>query len=386
MNESAMMRRMLWQIVWQKFRKKWLGMAALVVVSLFVLVGVYAPFLAGSKPIVCGFEGKVYFPLFRYLFFQGFYTKRLDLFFNLMIFTLPLMIWRFRVGVLVQLVAFVGLILFPLSDPAVDLGLEAKRRAAGVEYGAKEYLNAYGKMEPEWAVMPLVSHFHWQEDAIGSGLKRINGKDLVAALIFGVRISLVVGVTAVMLSLLIGIPFGAFAGFYGGKLDIVLSRLLEIWEAMPTFFMLLMVVAIAQSKSIFLVVAVLGFFGWTGFSRFLRAEVLKQRNLSYVEACRSVGMRDRRVLFRHVLPNAIPPLLTLLPFSLMAAITSEAGLSFLGLGEEGSCSWGVLMDEGRAVFPGRGELLWPPAFALTLLLVAIALVGDALRDALDPRT
>ena len=154
---------------------------------------------------------------------------------------------------------------------------------------------------------------------------------------------------------------------------------------MPTFFMLLLIVAITQSKSLFLIMGVLGIFGWTGFGRFIRGEALKQRNLPYVLACKNLGFRHPRIMFSHILPNAIPPILTLLPFSMMAAITSEAALSFLGLGEEGSTSWGVLMSEGRSVFPGESYLLWPPAILLTLLLVSIALVGDALRDAIDPK-
>jgi peptide/nickel transport system permease protein len=154
---------------------------------------------------------------------------------------------------------------------------------------------------------------------------------------------------------------------------------------MPTFFMLLLVVAITQSKSIFLVVAVIGLFSWPNFSRYIRGEFFKQRNLPYVEACHALGFRNPYIMFSHILPNAIPPLLTLLPFAVMGAITSEAGLSFLGLGEEGSCSWGVLMDEGRTAFPGESYLLWPPAVLLTIFLVAIALVGDALRDAIDPK-
>lgn len=216
-------------------------------------------------------------------------------------------------------------------------------------------------------------------------LTRLNRKDFTAALIFGVRVSLVVGLIAVAIALLIGVPLGCIAGFYGGKLDILLCRLIEVWESMPTFFMLLFVVAILQSKSIFLVITVIGIFGWMGFTRFIRGEFFKQRNLSYVEACRSLGFSDRRIMFSHILPNALPPLLTLLPFAMMGAISAEAGLSFLGLGEEGSSSWGVLMDEGRNAFPGESYLLWPPAILLTLLLIAIALVGDALRDALDPK-
>jgi peptide/nickel transport system permease protein len=249
------------------------------------------------------------------------------------------------------------------------------------------------KVTVEW--MPLLSSFHWEDDAGGQQslnqyvdwwhLTRINRKDLLAGLLFGVRISMTVGLTAVLLSLVIGIPMGALAGYYGGRFDMVVFRLIEIWESMPVFFMLLMVVAITQSKSIFLVVAVLGIFGWTGFSRYIRGEFLKQRHLPYVDACRAMGFGDARIVFSHILPNAIPPLLTLLPFAILGAITSEAGLSFLGLGEEGSCSWGVLMDEGRTAFPGESYLLWPPALMLTGLLVAIALVGDALRDALDPK-
>lgn len=244
-------------------------------------------------------------------------------------------------------------------------------------------------------VMPLISHFHWEDDAGGSqalnqvipwwDLTRVNRKDLLAALIFGIRISLSVGIIAVGIALVIGIPIGAFAGFYGGTFDIITCRLLEIWESMPTFFMLLIVVAMMQSKSIFIVITVIGLFGWTTFTRFIRGEFFKQRNLPYVEACRAQGFNDLYTIFSHILPNAMPPILTLLPFSIMGAITSEAGLSFLGLGEEGSCSWGVLMDEGRTAFPAESYLLWPPAILLTVLLVAIALVGDALRDSIDPK-
>jgi peptide/nickel transport system permease protein len=246
-----------------------------------------------------------------------------------------------------------------------------------------------------YEVMPLLRPFHWEDDAGGDqglnrfvswwDLTRINRKDMVASLIFGVRVSLSVGLLAIGLALLIGIPIGAVAGYYGGKLDLFVYRLIEIWESMPTFFMLLMIVDFLQSKSIFLIIGVIGLFGWTGFSRFVRGEFFRQKQLLYVEACHALGYPDKRIIFSHLLPNAIPPLLTLVPFAVMGAITSEAALSFLGLGEEGSNSWGVLMDEGRSAFPSESYLLWPPAILLTILLVAIALVGDSLRDALDPK-
>ncbi len=415
-------------------------LAALIIV-LFVIVGIYAPFLASSKPLFVIFDGKWYFPLFRYLFYSGFYTKKIDLFFNVLMFTLPIYLFFRRPYWLVPFLSvalFAYLLISPVRDPAwgesnykeLNAVLRYRQRKSQHEnfvrkYGTDKPLRtlwqidqdnlARGLEDPSkreflltsqealaaqsklitFEIMPLLRPFHWEDDAGGQqalnkrvkwyDLTRINRKDLVASLIFGVRISLIVGMTAVLISLVIGIPIGAIAAYYGGRTDIWLSRFIEIWEAMPTFFMLLMLIAITQSKSIFLVVAAIGVFGWTAFSRYLRAEVLKQRSLPYVEACHAMGFRSFRILFHHILPNAIPPLLTLLPFSMMAAITSEAGLSFLGLGEEGSTSWGVLMDEGRTAFPGESYLLWPPAILLTVLLIAIAIVGDALRDKLDPK-
>lgn len=491
-----------WLMIWRQFCKHTLGKAALVVVLIFCLVGVYAPFLAASKPLIVQYDGEWFFPLLRYLFYQGYYTKRLDIFFNLLMFTFPatllavyLLNWRKRwrniaIGLLfvVQIALFIYFAYGPSRDPAFDPVLSRQRQEALHSHPLPSwdfdlhFLNSYGKLnlalryqqrylqhqrlqkyasfydskklfqglptlwqgerdnedqeikrlkdilaneseskeskayaeasinyildKRQWMesqqkllhyeMMPLVRPFHWEDDAGGSQslnqlvpfweLTRINRKDLMAALIFGVRISLVVGILSVGLALAIGLPIGALAGFYGGTFDIIVSRLLEIWEAMPTFFMLLMIVAITQSKSIFLVIAIIGIFGWTSFSRYLRGEFFKQRNLPYTEACRALGYNDSKIIFSHIFPNAIPPVLTLLPFAIMGAITSEAGLSFLGLGEEGSCSWGVLMDEGRTAFPSESYLLWPPAILLTVLLVAIAMVGDSFRDALDPKT
>lgn len=489
-----------WQLVWKQFKYHRLGLAALVIIILFCLVGVYAPFLASSKPIAVKYHGEWYFPLFRYMFYTGFFTKRLDIFYNLLIFILPLFLgaffllkkWKTIRNIALALILVLQLSLFVYlsykspRDPEAERALLRQREIALKKENYPlnwdfdlRYMTSYAKLnlllrqwerkkqqvrlEPyeekykelthrpfptlwnlehiheeeqiaylkkaienkpdseeaksaqirldyietrnkwiaeetkhlKYIVMPLIRPFHWEDDAGGDQqlnklipwyeLTRITRKDLVAALIFGVRVSIMVGILAVGLSLLIGVPIGAVAGFYGGNLDIAVSRLLEIWESMPTFFMLLLFVAITQSKSIFLVIGVIGLFSWPTFSRYIRGEFFKQRSLPYVEACRALGFHNRYIMFTHILPNAIPPVLTLLPFAIMGAITAEAALSFLGLGEEGSCSWGVLMDEGRSSFPGESYLLWPPAMLLTILLVAIALVGDALRDALDPR-
>ncbi|MBS0638073.1 MAG: ABC transporter permease subunit, partial [Verrucomicrobia bacterium] len=118
----------------------------------------------------------------------------------------------------------------------------------------------------------------------------------------------------------------------------------------------------------------------------IRAETFRQREMLYVDASKAIGFPDRTILLRHILPNSILAVLALLPFDIMAAVSREAALAFLGLGEEQSCSWGVLMDEGRAAFPADSSLLWPPAIVLTILLVAIASVGQSLQAALDPKT
>lgn len=469
----------IWHSVWKQYRRHPLGMGALVVLLLFVVVGIYAPLLASSKPLVVQYEGVWYFPLFRYLFYPEFFTKKLDIFYNLLMFTFPLFATAlclmqkrpqaafhlFLIAVVLQCSIFLALVFFPPKNPAASLPLphiemsqhghwedelqtlspygklnlvlryqqallqrqrlavyerkylgvaEETRRTSplfpslwNLTFGqeASSQLSDYFKERSVWLekqlplltleVMPFLRPFHWEDDAGGDqllnrlvswwDLTRINRKDMVSALLFGIRISLSVGLLAIGLALLIGIPIGAIAGYFGGKWDLIAYRLIEIWESMPTFFMLLMVVAFLQSKSIFLIIATIALFGWTSFSRFIRGEFFRQKALPYVEACHALGYTDRRIIFSHILPNAIPPLLTLIPFAMMGAITSEAGLSFLGLGEEGSNSWGVLMDEGRSAFPAESDLLWPPAILLTLLLVSIALIGDTLRDALDPK-
>lgn len=490
-----------WHALWKRFRAHKLGLGAAYFLGAFILVGVYAPVFASSKPFAVCWNGTWYFPFFRYLLYSGFYSKSIDLFFNILMFTLPFFVLAFifkrkllfLLTLLVQFSLFFYVALTPPRDPSSDPQLNAQKYHS-LQYSLLssqqkltweedlKYMSPYAQLnlivqdmllkaqyerlqpyreayatakgdpnarlptlwemkqqnsEQELAsyrellktgdkkeqaqaeahiryfadraawlkseegnvthmFLPLMRTFHWEDDAGGGQtLNRIipwyertrtNGKDLVSALIFGIRVSLVVGMLAIALALSIGVPIGAFSGYYGGKWDIFTFRMIEIWESMPTFFMLLFVVAITESKSIFLVIGIIGLFGWTGFSRFIRGEVLKQRKLHYVEACRAIGFRNKRIIFTQILPNAVPPLLTLLPFAVMGAISSEAGLSFLGLGEEGSCSWGVLMDEGRHAFPAESYLLWPPAFLLTALLVSIALVGDNLRDSLDPKS
>ncbi|AQT77573.1 ABC transporter permease [Chlamydia gallinacea] len=242
---------------------------------------------------------------------------------------------------------------------------------------------------------PLLSTFHWEDDAGGSRdmnkyvrwweLTRITRKDLLASLIFGIRIALVVGGISVAIALLIGIVVGLISGYFGGTTDIILSRFTEIWETMPMLFILMLVVSITQIKSLILDTVLLGCFGWTGFSRYIRIETLRQRNMPYVLSATNMCYSHYHIMVHQILPNAIVPTIALLPFSVMAMISCEAGLTFLGLGEESSSSWGSIMREGVTAFPSESAILWPPAILLTTLLMAIALIGDGVRDALDPK-
>ena len=534
--------RSYWQDIWKKFWEQKSGVFGSIILIFFVLLALYAPFLASSKPIALHFGNDWYFPLFRYYFSSSFYSKGIDLFFNVLGVGFPLYLlsffiprsWRFfylSCSTAILCAIFLLFSLLVTLDPANDSRLAKKEQAelvleekAQADLGAffrprypfpsftndLLYMNRYAKLNfvldayllkeqndhiqnelaqehaytlynvnqehiknhlesltkivqnglqsygvrrkeentlrkklfehvkelaPEkekklamltqenrdfeevqnrlwyiqdkekwlneeikkisYILMPLIRPFHWEDDAGGDqalnlklgflDLSRINRQDLLSALIFGARISLFVGILATLISLAIGIPLGLISGFYGAKVDIILCRLVEVWESMPAFFMLLLIVTLLETKSIFLIISVIALFSWTTSFRFVRAETFRQREMLYVDAGRALGFSDSRILFCHLLANSIVPVIALLPFDMMGAITREAGLAFLGLGEEQSCSWGELMDEGRAAFPAESALLWPPAIALTILLIGIAFVGDALHNAMDPK-
>ncbi len=448
-----------------------MGIALLAV---FLFMALYAPFLASSKPIVVAYKGKLYFPLFRYLLSTAFFTKKIDIFFNLLGLFFPFFFERgcFKFLSLLFVVLFGYFGFFAEINPASSPYLNQQKEALILQLDRDkdetilpswdidlEYMNDYAKLnlvldeynkkktsdavkkalghegytrysidlahEKEliakaenererdyiierrawlnreeglisYVLWPPFSNHHWEDDVGGEqaqNLKlpftldtRINRKDLMSALIFGSRISLFVGIISTLLALGIGVPLGLVAGYYGSRLDIILCRFVEVWEAMPVFFMLLLVVSILQTKSIFVVILVISIFSWMSAFRFVRAETFRQRELLYVDASKAIGFPDSFILLRHILPNSILAVLALLPFDIMAAVTREAGLAFLGLGEEISCSWGVLMDEGRVAFPADASLLWPPAIILTVLLIAIAFVGQALHAAMDPKS
>jgi peptide/nickel transport system permease protein len=209
------------------------------------------------------------------------------------------------------------------------------------------------------------------------------GRDVLARAIHGARVSLAVGCLATALLMGIGVTIGALAGYFGGRLDLVLSRGIEVVVSFPLLFLVLVAVAFL-GPSLWNVVLVLGCVGWTGVARLTRSEFQRQRELEYVSAARALGFGWPRIVVRHVLPNALGPLLVAATFSVAGAILVEAALSFLGYGVRvPTPSWGALTSESRELSNWWLQLF--PGLFLFATVLCVQLVGDALRDALDPR-
>ena len=211
------------------------------------------------------------------------------------------------------------------------------------------------------------------------------GRDLLSRIIWGSRVSLKVGFVAVGIAIMIGIVIGSIAGFYGGRTDAVLMRFVDIMLAFPTFFLILAVIAILE-PSIFTIMAVIGVTSWMDVARLVRAEFLTLKERDYVDAARAIGVSNRRLMFRHILPNALSPVFVSATFGVAGAILIESGLSFLGLGvQPPDPSWGNILTAGKDNIEVAWWLSLYPGLAILVTVLSYNLVGEGLRDALDPR-
>jgi peptide/nickel transport system permease protein len=211
------------------------------------------------------------------------------------------------------------------------------------------------------------------------------GRDVLSRMVYGSRVSLSVGLIAVSIYTLIGLLIGALSGYYGGKLDIFFSRLIEIVMCFPTFFLILTLLALLGS-SIYYVMLAIGLTGWTGIARLTRGEFLKLRNQDFVTACRAEGMSNRRIIFKHILPNSLAPILVSVSFGIASAILVESALSFLGFGvPPPTPSWGELLSQSRSYMRIAWWLMAFPGIAIFITITCFNLMGEGLRDALDPR-
>jgi peptide/nickel transport system permease protein len=212
------------------------------------------------------------------------------------------------------------------------------------------------------------------------------GRDVLARLIHGARVSLTVGLLATLIAVLVGSCFGAIAGYYGGAADWIVSRTIEVVVCFPFLFLVLGIVALFKPSMATIMIA-LGLTSWTSEARYIRGELLRIREIEYAQAARASGARDGRIIFRHLLPNALAPVLVSASFGVAAAILTESALSFLGLGVPlPTASWGSMLSSAHEHLDYAWWLVLFPGLAIFTTVAAFNIVGERMREALDPRS
>jgi peptide/nickel transport system permease protein len=210
------------------------------------------------------------------------------------------------------------------------------------------------------------------------------GRDIAAQIFHGARISLLIGLVATVLAITIGIVLGALAGYYGGIVDDVLMRITEAFQTLPNFLLLLVLVAVFGSDIKTVTIAI-GLVSWPASARLTRAEFLSLRSREFVQASRTLGMRDIQIIFREILPNALPPVIVYASVIMATAILLESALAFLNLSDPNVPSWGNLIGTGRSVLRTQWYVSAIPGVVILLTVLAVSLVGQGLNDALNPR-
>lgn len=211
-----------------------------------------------------------------------------------------------------------------------------------------------------------------------------SGRDIAAQIFHGARISLLIGLAAMTLAISIGVVLGALAGFYGGLADDVLMRITEAFQTLPNFLLLLMLVAVFGSTLTTVTIAI-GLVSWQAPARLTRAEFLSLRTREFVQAGRTIGLGDATLIFREILPNALPPVIVYASVVMAVAILLESALAFLNLSDPNVASWGNLIGLGRGVLRSEWYVSAIPGVAILITVLAVSLVGQGLNDALNPR-
>lgn len=321
-------------LVWRQFKKNRPAVAGVVCVLVLGLTALLAPFLAGDVPMLMRKDGRTYVlpNLFTYRALQA-----ENLYQN-----------------------------FDRWEPGPgEFAWRPPVRHSPLRQNLANRLTPPGRM-------------HW----LGTDDR---GRDVLSRIIWGTRISMSVGFIAVGIAVVIGIVLGALAGYYGGAVDTLVLRVIEIWICVPSFFLVITVMAFLD-PSIVNIMIVIGLTGWPGIARLVRGEFLKQKQQEYALAARASGLNDRRIIFRHLLPNALSPVFVSATFGVAGAILTESGLSFLGFGvPPPTASWGEILKQSQGYVDFAWWLVAFPGIAVFITVVSFNLVGDGLRDALDPR-
>jgi microcin C transport system permease protein len=213
----------------------------------------------------------------------------------------------------------------------------------------------------------------------------VAGRDVFARLIYGTRVSFLFAISLWILTDLIGTVVGMVQGYFGGRIDLFGQRFTEVFSSIPTFYLLLLLITVL-SPDVSVLIGLSAIFGWVGISLYLRAEALRNKSLPFCEAARALGATSPRIIFRHILPNSLVPLVTFAPFTIVGGILTLAGLDLLGFGvPPPTPSWGELLDQARKNFQVAWWLAVYPSLFLFLSIVTLNLIGEALRAAFDPR-
>jgi peptide/nickel transport system permease protein len=337
---------------WLHFRRRKLAMIALLYVAFMLLVAAFSPAIAGTKPIVVKYKGKIYFPAF------GYFNRA----------------WEnpiFRVD-----------------------------RFRNVYPG-----NLKAKDPDSWAIWPLVYQDphrrvradEWPEQPPNPtrdqgrpssvnwfGTTRA-GVDVFAQMVHGTRTAMLVGFVSMGIAAAIGIAFGSAAGYFGGWVDMILSRLIELVMCIPGLVLILALIAVLERPTIWHLMVVLGLTRWTGIARLTRGEFIRLREADFVMAARALGVGWFGLMFRHIFRNALAPVLVPITFGIASAILIESGLSFLGFGAPPpNPSWGALLEAGRSNLQMWWLILFP-GLAIFFTVLAYNLIGEGLQEATDPR-
>ena len=328
---------------WLRFKKNKLGFWSLIIFATLVVLSLLADVLSNDKPLVVSYNGNLYFPIVKD------YSEK----------------------------TFDG----DFATPADYLDPFIKDKLTTSPNWAIYPPNPYGpKTINNFAKSPNPSAPS-RDNLLGTDDR---GRDLLAQLIYGFRLSVLFGLALTLIGVVIGVITGAIQGYAGGKTDLVAQRFIEIWGSMPELYLLIIFSAVF-APSVALLLFLLSLFGWMGLSDYVRAEFLRNRQLDYVRAARALGVSNLQIMWRHILPNSMTPVVTFLPFRMSAAILALTSLDFLGLGvPPGTPSLGELLSQGKANI----DAWWISLSTFGVLVITLLLLtfmGDALRDALDPR-
>ena len=337
MNLSPLNRRRF-----NNFKSNKRGWYSFWIFSILFFISIFANFIANDKPLLVKYNNELYFPIiyeYSETTFGGEFETEAD----------------FRDPYVKNLINNYGWMIWPIIPYSYDTIIRDLNHPAPSPPSKKNW-------------------FGTDDQA----------RDVLARLIYGFRISILFGFTLTFFSMIIGVSAGAIQGYFGGKIDLFFQRFMEIWSAIPTLYVLIILASIVQPNFWWLLVILL-LFSWMGYVGVVRAEFLRARNFDYVKAARALGVSNYTIMFRHLLPNATVATVTFLPFSLSASVTALSGLDFLGFGlPPGSASLGEMVNQGRNNLqaPWLGLTSF---FTLGIMLGLLVFVGEAIRDALDPR-